>query len=65
MDRMERVDLMEETLLEQLGAETFLNELCRGLSYDEKEDLFEYIARNWNVDINFDNDIDEEEEDDD
>lgn len=51
MDRMAKVDMMEERLLEAMGAEGFLEALCRALSYDVKEEMYEYIARNYEVDV--------------
>lgn len=60
MDSLERACMMEERLLEGMGAEGFLEALCRALSVDVKLDVFEYIARNYEVPME-----DEEEEVDD
>ena len=51
MDRMAKVDMWEEKLMEGLGAESFLDALVRALSYDVKEDVFEYIGRHYDVEL--------------
>ena len=51
MDRMAKVDMWEEKLMEGLGAESFLDALVRALNYDVKEDVFEYIGRHYDVEL--------------
>ena len=51
MDRMAKVDMWEEKLIEGMGAESFLDALVRALSYDVKEDVFEYIGRHYDVEL--------------
>ncbi len=45
---------MHDKLRKELGDELFLDEICKGLSVDNAVDLYEYIARNH--DIDFDDD---------
>ena len=58
-DRRDVWDL-HNRLKEELGDELFLEEICKGLSVDEAMDLYEYIARNHDIDYR-----EEDEEDDD
>ena len=51
MDRMAKVDMWEEKLIEGMGAESFLDALVRALSYDVKEKAFEYIGRMYEVEL--------------
>lgn len=52
MDRMERVDILEEKLEEYLGKEELLLAMQKALNYDTKEDIYNYIARMYNIDNN-------------
>ena len=58
MDSLEKVMMMEERLEEELGAEAFLYALQKALSVDVRLDVYEYIARNYEVSME---DEDEEE----
>ena len=58
MDRMDKVNMMEETIVEQLGYEDAFKALSKALSYDTKEDMYEYITRCYEIKIEED---DEEE----
>ena len=53
-DRIERVDAMEEAILENLGTEGAFMDLSKALSYDTKEDHYEYIIRNYEVEFDKD-----------
>lgn len=41
----EKIDLIEDLILNQLGAEKFLKALLWAMSYDEKNEYFDYICR--------------------
>ena len=51
MRTYEKIDELEEQLIELLGVEELLNALTRAMSYDEKEDYFNYICRMYDVDV--------------
>lgn len=51
MDRMAKVDMWEEKLIEGMGVESFLDALVRALSYDTKEEMYEYIGRQYDVEL--------------
>lgn len=51
MDRIKKVDNSEEVLKEYLGAEGLLEAITRALSYDTKEDIYDYISRMYDIDI--------------
>ena len=51
MDSLARANMMEERLLEAMGAEYLLEALQKALSVDVKLDVYEYIARNYEVDM--------------
>ena len=51
MDRMKKVDNIEEVLKEYLGAEGLLEAIIKALSYDTKEDIYNYISRMYDIDI--------------
>ena len=46
MNRQEKVEAMEEIIIDALGAEGALGEIIRALSTDQKEDIYPYIMRN-------------------
>ena len=56
MDRYERVNMIEEKIIEQLGCEEALAAICKALSTDDKEDIYEYICRCYDVKIEDDDD---------
>jgi hypothetical protein len=58
MDSRAKALMMEERLEEALGAEAFLYALQKALSVDVRLDVYEYIARNYEVPME---DDDEEE----
>ena len=49
MDSLEKVMMMEERLLEAMGSEYLLEAVLKALSVDVKLDVYEYIARNYEV----------------
>lgn len=51
MNQFSRVDTMEQALLEELGESTFLDAITRALDYDTKEDIYKYIARCYDIDL--------------
>lgn len=51
MDRMKKVDNIEEVLKEYLGAEGLLEAITRALNYDTKEDIYNYIVRMYDIEI--------------
>lgn len=59
MDSLAKALMMEERLEEELGAEAFLYALQKALSVDVRLDVYEYIARNYEVSM--DDEEDEEE----
>ena len=46
-----KIDIMEETLIEVLGAELLLDNILLALSIDQKEDILSYIARMFDVEV--------------
>lgn len=46
-----KIDIMEEKLIEVLGAELLLDNILLALSIDQKEDILSYIARMFEVDV--------------
>lgn len=48
---MEEVDYAEERIYEALGAEEMLQSMIKALSYDTKANIYEYIARCWEINI--------------
>ena len=46
-----KIDIMEEKLIEVLGAELLLDNILLALSIDQKEDVLSYIARMFEVDV--------------
>jgi hypothetical protein len=53
MTKLEKVEVMYETLKRELGAEELLEDLYQALNTDELEENFEYIARQRDVDFEF------------
>ena len=49
MDSLEKALMMEERLLEAMGSEYLLEAVLKALSVDVKLDVYEYIARNYEV----------------
>ena len=45
----ETVDNLEEKLIETLGKDEFIMALTKALSYSEKMDLYESIAKDWDI----------------
>lgn len=45
----ETVDNLEEKLINTLGKDEFIMSLTKALPYSEKMDLYESIARDWNI----------------
>ena len=53
MDRtnqIERVDKLEEKIIDALGHEQALQEISKALDYATKEDIYDYIIRMWDID---------------
>ena len=48
---IEKVDTMEELIIENLGAEGALFAIIKALSYDTKEDIYDYIMRCHDLEI--------------
>lgn len=53
MTKLEKVEIMYETLKEELGAEILLEDLYQALNTDELEENFEYIARMRAIEFEF------------
>lgn len=49
MNRIDEINNTEDRLLEILGAEEFLLSLQKAMSIDEKESLYAYICRCWDI----------------
>ena len=49
MDSLEKALMMEERLIEAMGPEYLLEAVLKALSVDVKLDVYEYIARNYEV----------------
>lgn len=54
MRTFEKVNAMEDLIIESLGEAGALDAICQALDYDTKEDIYDYIIRMY--------DIEEEEE---
>ena len=52
MNRRERVDNLEGKLEEYLGKEELLLAMQKALNYDTKEDIYDYIAKMYDIDNN-------------
>ena len=53
-DYLKKVDAKEELIIEALGYEEAFNNLSKALSYDIKEEMYDYIIRMWDLDYNED-----------
>lgn len=51
MTQFEKVDTMENLIIENLGAEGALDAIIRALDYDTKEDIYDYIIRCHDIDV--------------
>ena len=51
MTQFEKVDTMEELIIENLGAEGALFAIIKALDYDTKEDIYDYIMRCHDLEI--------------
>lgn len=60
MTQFERVDAMEEAIIEQLGEEGALLAIIKALDTDTKEDIYKYIVRCYEVEVNEDEEEEEE-----
>lgn len=49
MDRMQDVDAKEQAILDALGAEGAFDALSKALSYDTKEEMYDYIMRCYEI----------------
>lgn len=49
MDSLAKALMMEDRLLEALGSEELLMAMQKAMSVDDRIDLYEYIARNYEV----------------
>lgn len=58
MDFMAKVDKMEKFILERVGTEEFFEALTRALSYDVKNEMYEYIMREYDLKEEYNNDVD-------
>lgn len=56
MDRIAKVDVMEQNIIDQMGAEAALQAIVRALSYDTKENVYSYICREYEIKIENDED---------
>ena len=50
MTRYEQLEKLEELLIESLGESEFLLSIIKALDSDTKENIYMYIARNWDID---------------
>lgn len=55
------IEELSEIIEEQLGTKGFLDALLRAMSYDQREDLFRYIIREYEVVTEFEEEDDEED----
>ena len=53
-DYLKKVDAKEELIIEALGYEEAFNNLSKALSYNDKEEMYDYIIRMWDLDYNED-----------
>ena len=51
MDRIQKVDAIEERMIDYLGTEEMLLSMIKALDYDTKEDIYDYICRCHDIDI--------------
>ena len=51
MTQFEKVDAMENLIIENLGAEGALFAIIKALGYDIKKDIYEYIIRCYDLEI--------------
>lgn len=51
MDRMQKVDAIEERIMDYLGTEEMLLSMIKALSYDTKEDIYKYICQCHDISI--------------
>lgn len=56
MDRIAKVDVMEESIIDQMGAEEALQAIIQALSYDTKESIYSNICRVYEIEIENDED---------
>lgn len=54
MGTIKDIDIAEQELIDILGYEDLFNQLSAAMSYDTKEDLFAYIARNNEIELSVD-----------
>ena len=45
MDRIQKVDAIEERMIDYLGTEEMLLSIIKALDYDTKEDIYKYICQ--------------------
>lgn len=51
MTQFEKVDTMEELIIENLGVEDALFSIIKALDYDTKADIYDYIIRCHDIDV--------------
>ena len=51
MTQFEKVDAMEELIIENLGTEGALSAIIKALDYDTKADIYDYIIRCHDIEI--------------
>ena len=51
MDTFTRINRKEEAIIEELGFKEAFNAVSKALSYDTKEDIYDYIIRCYEVEI--------------
>ena len=51
MDTFARINRKEEAIIEALGFEGALEAISKALSYDTKDDIYEYIIRCYEVEF--------------
>ena len=51
MDRTDRVDKMMETIIDTLGEKAALNAILKALNYDVKENIANYICRQYEISV--------------
>lgn len=61
MKTMKEVEKAEAILYDTLGAETMLLNIIKYLDYDTKSDMYDYIARQFDIKTNNEEDDNEEE----
>lgn len=48
---MHLIDRLEQMILEKLGETAFIDAIQRALDYETKQDIYEYIARCYDLEV--------------